>query len=47
MRKAKTKSTVTTDIISIIFSVLALVFFSMTGSAGASAGAFSVVLYRC
>ncbi len=40
--KPKTKSTVTTDIISIIFSVLALVFFSMTGSVGASAGAFSV-----
>ncbi len=40
--KPKTKSTVTTDIISIIFSVLAVAFFSMTAGAGESAGAFSV-----
>ena len=38
--KPKTKSTVTTDIISIIFSVLSVSFFSLTASAGVSA--FSV-----
>ncbi len=40
--KPKTKSTVTTDIISIIFSVIAVVFFSMSGGAGADVGAFSI-----
>lgn len=41
-KKPKTKSAITFDIITIIFSVIAVVLFSLSAGAGADAGAFAV-----
>ncbi|MCD7723032.1 MAG: cell envelope integrity protein TolA [Clostridiales bacterium] len=44
-KKPKTKSAVTFDILTIAAAVVAIVMFSLAGSAGASAGAFSIGEY--
>ncbi len=41
-KKPKTKSAITFDIITIIFSVISVVLFSLSSSVGADAGAFAV-----